>query len=195
MSIPNWLYGYARTPEGSGVLAAVRAGDTPDVEALGPGAEMYRRRWEQLQEDIAAGVPLDVDALSTVTRELVDNAQADTVATGRVDLHDSLAALTGLPGGAGDFFHEFLSPEPDRYLLRLLSAPFHGNVKFEDSSRQATATLYFEDGHDWPAVLGGSWTSELLRSITVSSRYAKWRDRRVRRLCRVQVEARDVVPA
>lgn len=195
MNIPNWLHGYAATEDGSTVRAALRAGRPVDLEDLGPAAYAYRDRWLQLQEDINHNrLPL-LEQPQVVSRGLVDAAQADSVATGRVDLHDALVALTALPGGAGDFFHELLSPTPDRYILRRLSAPFHGSFRFEGDGMQSTATLHFEGGDSWPEALGGDWTSERLRSVTVNCRYAKWRDRRVRRLGRVQVVAKDVAPA
>lgn len=195
MTFPNWLHGYAATEHGKPVRALLRAGNPLDPSQLGPEAEAYRERWENLQEDINRDrLPLR-DQPMAVARTIIDDAQADSVAKGRVDLPEALAALTGLPGGAGDFFHELLSPAPDREKLRRLSAPFHGTVRFEEDGKQSTATLHFEGGGSWPEAIGGDWTSERMRSITVSCRYAKWRDRRVRRLGRVQVVARDAAPA
>lgn len=195
MTIPNWLHGYAATEHGKPVRALLRAGKAVDTTQLGPEAGAYRERWEGLQDDINRHrLPLPEQPIA-VARTIVDDAQADSVAKGRVDLPDALVALTGLPGGAGDFFHELLAPTPDRETLRRLSAPFHGSFRFEEDGKQSTATLHFEGGDSWPAALGGEWTSERMRSITVSCRYAKWRDRRVRRLSRVQVVARDAAPA
>ena len=195
MNNPSWLHGYAATPDGKPVRSQIRALQQVDLSDLPDTAWSYRDRWEALQEALDAGTRIDPQGVTVVSRTLVDDAQADSVASGRVDLRDSLVALTGLPGGAGDFFHELLSPNPDRTLLRKLSAPFHGSIRFEESSMQSEATLHFEGGGHWPESLGGPWQHERARSITVNCRYAKWRDRRVRRLGRVRVAARDIVPA
>lgn len=159
MIIPNWLHGYAATKSGATVRAALRAGDPIDVPSLGGEAEAYRERWENLQDVVNQGRLLPEVQPRLVDRTLIDDAQADSSAKGRVDLHDSLAALTELPGGAGEFFHELLSPAPDRERLRRLSAPFHGTVKFEADNMQSAATLHFEGGRDWPDALGGAWST------------------------------------
>lgn len=190
-----WMHGYAATPAGAALRPALLAGDPVDDTLVDDTALAYQEKWAQLQRQLDDGVKVDRNDIRTVTRTLIDGAQADSSSAGRVDLHDPLAALTSLPGGAGDFFHELMGAAPDRKRLRSLSAPFNGAVKFEDESLQAEATLHFMRGDAWAEELGGAWGSERMRTIVVNTRYAKWRDRRVRRLCRVRVIAHDVVPA
>lgn len=196
MSISPWVYGLASTSAGKGLRSALNQGMPESELPLGPAAESYRTRWEHLQQAIRGGEPIRPDRVVRVSRPLVDAAQADTLAQGRVDLTAEAKLLMTLPGGAGAFFTEMLSANPERKRLLGLSAPFHGSVQFETGGKQGRATLHLR-GRDlpWPEELGGTWTSELGRTLTVSCRYAKWRDRRVRRLCRIQVWALDVVPA
>lgn len=190
MTTPNWLYGYAEvTPD----FDIDEVGDSGMIPAY-PEAEEYRERWEALQHELNSGKVQRKAGLTTCSRTLVDAAQADSVAAGRVDLNTAFHALSSLPGGAGDFFHELLSADPDPKVLKRLSAAFNGSFTFEPDGRQSTATLHFRGGEDWPEPLGGTWTSERMRTITVNCRYAKWRDRRTRRLTRVVVDAIDIIP-
>lgn len=196
MNISPWIYGLASTSAGKGLRTALNQGVPESELRFGPDAASYRKRWEQLQQALRDGSPIHPDRVVRVSRPLLDVAQADTLEQGRVDLTAEAKTLMSMPGGAGTFFTEMLSAAPDRKRLLSLSAPFHGTVHFEAGGKQGRATLHVL-GRDllWPDELGGAWTSELGRTLTVSCRYAKWRDRRVRRLCRLQVWALDVAPS
>lgn len=190
MTTSNWIYGFAEITPGLDASDALES----EVVRSHPQALEFRQRWEDLQLELAAGRTVPKGQVTTCARTLVDAAQADSVAMGRVDLNAAFQALCELPGGAGGFFRELLSSEPDVRVLKQLSAAFNGSFSFEADGRQSTATLHFQGDEDWPEALGGTWTSERMRSITVNCRYAKWRDRRVRRLTRVVVDAVDIIP-
>lgn len=126
---------------------------------------------------------------------VVDVAQVDSKAAGKVDLVDELVGLTDLPG-AGDFFHEVTAAVPDRKKLRALGYPFHGWSRFEREGMQGRAGVTITHPGVWHESLGGLWLpGEVARSVEVGVRCAKWRDRRVRRLVRASVKSRVVVPA
>lgn len=153
----------------------------------------YLERWRKVQESVRAG-ELPPDTVKEFTRTLVDAAQADSVKSGKVDLTLEFQDLCQLPG-VGDFFHELTSATPNREALRALGTPFHGWTRFEKEGLQARAGVTITHRSLWPESLGGVWEHEVARSITVFTRYAKWRDRRTRRLARVIVTAHDIVPA
>lgn len=133
---------------------------------------------------------------ATVARvPVVDAAQVDSKAAGKVDLADELVGLTDLPG-AGDFFHELTGAAPNRTRLRRLGYPFHGWTRFEREGVQARGGVTITQPGVWHESLGGLWLpGEAARSVEVGVRFAKWRDRRVRRLVRVMVKSHVVVPA
>lgn len=193
MNLEPWLHAYATTPEGAAVRDAITAGDEAPLAT--PEALAYRNRWNELQATIRARGSVNRSAVRSVTRTLVDVAQADSSAAGKIDLAQPMHDLLALPGGAGDYFHELLAAAPDRALLRRVGAAFNARSRFEKEGMQSTATLYFQGGDAMPESLGGEWGPEVMRAVTVSCRYAKWRDRRVRRLARVQVAAFDIAPA
>lgn len=153
----------------------------------------YEAMWADLQDTVEF-VPhqLDVDNVRVIQRILRDDAQADSPK--KVDLVEQVQDLTGLPGGAGEFFHEFMSGSPDRKVLRRLGAPYNARVSFEKTGAQGTAVLYFRNGFVWPESIGGEWEAETMRSIQVTCRYAAWRNRRARRLARVKVTKFLVAP-
>lgn len=137
-----------------------------------------------------SGVPAEI-----VRVPVIDAAQVDSKAAGRVDLNDELAALTDLPG-AGDFFHEVTGSSPNRARLRVLGYPFHGWSRFERDGMQGRAGVTITDPGVWRDSLGGLWLpGEVARQVEAGVRFAKWRDRRVRRLVRASVKSRVVVPA
>lgn len=153
----------------------------------------FSRQWDAVQ-DLVQFAPNEVDpsVLLSVERVICDDAQADSPR--KVDLVQQAQALVGFPAGAGEFFQEFMSADPNRALLKTLGAPYSARVAFEKSGAQATATLFFKGGVVWPDCLGGHWGFETMRSITVTCRYASWRNRRSRRLSRVQVSKFLVSP-
>ena len=119
-----------------------------------------------------------------VRRSLVTARQIDRK-DGRVDLHDELAALEVLPG-ADSVIETLLGQDPDLALLQDAHADRTGN--------ETTVTLTHRS-LEWPTALGGpAGPGELHRVIVVTANHAKWRDRKVRRLARVDVSVDEVWP-
>lgn len=125
-------------------------------------------------------------------RTLIDVAQ-DTRKGHKNDLNDQYDALVALPG-VGQFVDELLSSEPGTGPLRRLGAPFGVHLD-HPQDRVTRATLTVDSDVAWPAVLGGMPSpGEVRRLLHIGARYAKWRDRRVRRFTDLQVVAEEIWP-
>lgn len=193
MRLENWVHAYAHTRATRQEKQSILNGEVA-VDDLPAGAFVFKREWDELQSRIQLNQPVDTGTVSVVKRGLVDAAQADSSGA-KVDLKDECAALTSMGGGAGEFFRELLAAEPDRQKIRELGAPFNANVRFEKDGKQSTATVHFTGAQYFPDCLGGEWSDDVVRSVTVDCRYAKWRDRRTRRLNRVRVQSQHISPA
>lgn len=141
--------------------------------------------WREVGAGRAAG-----RAFVTTTRLAVDHQQVTSKA-GRTDLgrvfedlselaltRDLLDALTG-----GD-------PTLDELLARALDV---GGTACQLQAGVWVARVPMPGAVAWPDSLGGPATlTETSRDLTLTARHAAWRDRKVRRLARVQVEVGEV---
>jgi hypothetical protein len=117
-----------------------------------------------------------------VRRPLVQVAQKDGK-EGRVELAAELAALELIPEGDA-LVEALLGPavQPDQ----LTSVETNGN----ETSVTVTRRMV-----EWPTALGGpAAPNELHRHVKIVANHAKWRDRKVRRLVRVEVSCDEVWP-
>lgn len=197
---PSALAGFLAVPAGKPyhhALAHVEASSIDATDHTQPFLEPlleFEASWRRLKADLAGGVPVNPSDMVPVSYGLVDVAQADNTAAGRVDLTQELHSLCSIPV-LGEFVHELTGPAPDRRRLRELGAPFDAWSRFESNGRQAAASLTVRGPTVWHGSLGGDWSGEVCRQILLNTRYAKWRDRRSRRLCRLRVVVHDVAPS
>jgi hypothetical protein len=156
---------------------------------------------EQLAEDLYSGyrscaafngrcVP---EGLETVRMQRVLTvANQRTSKQNRADLEDELEALERI-GGVGVVVDELLGAEPDWEALAVSGSPFYLRVRHDGDF--VVTTLAIDAAIDWVPVLGGpASTGEVRRWLEISSNYAAWRDRRVRRLVRLCVTAEERWP-
>lgn len=119
--------------------------------------------------------------------ESYDNAQADSAKLGKVDLTAELAAFADTPV-LSDFMGVLLGPTPDKKTLKALGTPFASKTKFEASGVQSETVLQLRPQvHFMPDIGETLARNEVMREVYITCRYAKWRDRKVRRLARVRV--------
>jgi hypothetical protein len=126
---------------------------------------------------------------AVVRRVLVEHVQKDDT-SGRSDLAHVLEAAdtVSLLDWVLDGMCSTNPAYPD--ILRRASV---WSAQLEQDGVRSVLTLEIPSTKGWPAVLGGSQgTRELKRRITIETNHAKWRDRRVRRLMRVLVEADEL---
>lgn len=132
--------------------------------------------------------PVDIATDGQVV-DLLDVRQRE-VAGSKLDLPDELAAL-GLMPGVRDVVDIMTSPTVDVDALEDLAAAFDGHVRTDGSLTEVV--LRVTSAQPWPDALAGpADSSERGRILTLTARHAGWRDRRVRRLTGVRVQA---VPA
>lgn len=125
-------------------------------------------------------------------RPLLVSAQSTTKAR-RSDLVDELDALFGVPG-VSQLVEELTGPEPDDVRLTLLGGPFALDTRRNGATRVSRFSV--ESVFDWLPALGGpSSPGERRRTFELSTNYAAWRDRRVRRLELLRVTAEECWPA
>ena len=130
-----------------------------------------------------------IPKIKYVTSLVVDDAQADSIKTGRVDLSVQVEELCQHPVLA-KFVQEMLSAEPDRSVLKASGTPWFSTSRFEKSGSQGSIKMVVAPTtmDTPPACLGGPWhITEVYREVEFTCRYAKWRDRRNRRLARIKV--------
>ena len=116
---------------------------------------------------------------------LHERVQRDTQA-GRVELQAEYEALMALPW-IREVVEEFLGAEPcDDEVVRL-GAGFDAQLRRGEKEGVLTLTIP-TNSVLWPLALGGPPVPyELSRELELGAKWAKWRDRRVRRLHTVKV--------
>jgi hypothetical protein len=170
--------------------AAVKLGQMVelDVAALEDAqadlAERIRRYWaaaRALWASLAAGQEVSGVAVAVA---LVRAQQADTAA-GRSDLRDELLAIEHMSDLK--LAATILDASPDwGKLSKLGSLDREGN--------RSTVTVSIQGGL-WPLCLGGPRRpGELRREVHIEANHATWRDRRVRRLRSLAVDAIEIWP-
>jgi hypothetical protein len=128
-------------------------------------------------------------AFVVVRRVVVEHVQRDD-ANGRSDLAEILEASQTV-SLLGWITESLCSTRPDyQAILRKASV---WDAQLEQDGVRSVLTLDVPSAKGWPEVLGGSQGArELRRRITLETNHAKWRDRKVRRLVRVRVEADEL---
>jgi hypothetical protein len=120
-----------------------------------------------------------------VRRTVCDHRQA-TGKANRADLVAVYEELTDISVLA-DLVEELTAEAPDVSVLTDMLSVLTGTVAVS-SPGELTATVSLDGRYAFPDLLGGvAWTAEVRRRFTFTTRQAAWRDRRVRRLSRVQV--------
>lgn len=127
----------------------------------------------------------------TVRRVLREAQQRDN-AGGRSDLGAEYEALREV-AGVGELLEALTEPVPDPATLERLGSPLMLDLELGEGS--ATAHITVDARCAWPVVLGGAGSpGEVRRRLTLCTSYAKWRDRRVRRLVQLTVETEELWP-
>jgi hypothetical protein len=129
-----------------------------------------------------AGDPVEGAVLVRVP--LVDRRQTDSKVA-RVDLGPLHAAMEHIPALVPAL--GLLDADPDWSTLA-------GVGTLERHDDRSTLTVELASAH-WPLELGGpAAPGEVSRTVRLEASHAAWRDRRVRRLVRVVVHAREIWP-
>lgn len=201
--VPPWVVGVIDAVDGwdDGERAAVgasyrRLGQTAELDLdllseqgygeLAERLDAYRERCVAFWVNGGHGEALHV------RRPLTSRSQIDRRGEPRVDLVDELVQLRALPG-VGDFVDAWLAAGPDTE--RIARAAGAAGAHYEITDGRGTAEITV-DGANWPAVLGGTASvGEVARVFLLEANWSAWRDRDVRRLTRVSVEAEEVWPA
>ncbi len=190
---------FAEEPESRVVVeACVREGsegvavlDGTALRAVAPGLserlERFCQESQSVLRDHLEGVGGRPFAL--VRRTVVEHVQRDD-AQGRSDLAHVLEATQGVQL-LGWVLESLCGTTPDyAEILRKASV---WDARLEQDGVRSVLTLDIPSAKGWPDALGGSQgLRELKRRITIETNHAKWRDRRVRRLVRVLVEADEL---
>lgn len=162
---------------------AVRLGERvevsiPAVAERGGEAAASRltRYWDAARRLWATGEGQAV----IVRRTLVQAAQRD-VKDGRVELSAELAALEMIPEGSE--------------LVESLLGPRMQFVGPCEENGNETTVVVSKRMPEWPTALGGpAGPNEVQRHVKIVANHAKWRDRKVRRLVRVEVSCDELWP-
>lgn len=128
-------------------------------------------------------------AFVAIRRPLADYVQRNTK-TVKTDLVDQLGALGELEGFQ-QIADALTDPVPDVARLEAMVGAWGGSVVQEPGT--VTVTVPVEGSYAFTDALGGlAGFGEVRRVLTLTARQAAWRDRRVRRLSRVLVEAEEI---
>lgn len=162
--------------------------DLDAVEAVSPQAcralEAYHCQTLALWRDLASGTPSGAPYMTT-QRLLADHQQV-TGKVGRRDLPEVLAELEELALTA-ELVTAVTAPEVDGPAVRRLAAGAGGSAA-QPSAGVWVVQVPMSGPVAWPEALGGPvHLSEIGRTLRLTARHASWRDRRVRRLARVEV--------
>jgi len=156
---------------------------------LGLRAARYWQRCREFWDTYADGATAGPAVL--VERRIVAARQSDT-RQGRVDLTTHLAALEATPV-IGALVSELTGARPDFEDLASRSAPL--TVTHCSSGDETVVIAEFPARHDFDTALGGAHSrGELRRKFRLTVNHAKWRDRRVRRLVAVEIDAVELWP-
>lgn len=156
-------------------------------ERLGALLWAYHQRCRALWRALRAGKP--AGQYVAVRRVLAEHVQRNTK-TAKVDLVGQLAALEELEGFS-QLVAALTEAEPDLAVLQAMAAAWGGSVSAEPGV--VTVTVPVEGAYAFSDALGGlAGFGEVRRILTITARQAAWRDRRVRRLARVLVEAEEI---
>jgi hypothetical protein len=154
----------------------------------------YHQTCQSFQANLASGAP--AGAYIAVRRPLLESEQSDRKGA-RVDLAQELEELLRVPA-LGEFCGALLdglnSPTRQQNLDRF--GPLLDARLETGGANQTVATVALQGrSHPWPTQLGGPASpGEVRRVFTLTANHASWRDRRVRRLQRLVVEAEEVWP-
>jgi hypothetical protein len=138
-------------------------------------AELMQDYWARTQ-----ALWREASGEGVIVRRPVLRARQTDGKEGRLDLAVELDALALIPLG-------------EAMCGALLDAETH--LEGLDTTQQgAVTTLRFSvRSHEWPDALGGPPSpGEITRHIELSANHAKWRDRRLRRLCAVAVDVEEL---
>jgi hypothetical protein len=150
--------------------------------------EATRRLWSDLESGTATGT-----AYAVLRRTVVDVAQRDGRGSGgaRTDVRPQLEALELVPG-VGVLIDGLLGAEPDHSALGAAARATGGT--YDRADEHTTKVVVVSAGRHWPSLLGGSaLPGELIRWVRVEANHRAWREHRVRRCVRLQVDIDEAV--
>lgn len=155
-------------------------------DATGCDEREYLRKMKRFRHLLARGI--EPGAWMVIEHDLVNVAQVPSGANRR-DLVAELEALEGIAECA-----EIVGLALERELVVEAIEDLGGIVRVEDDTT-STVTIVVEGERQWPEVLGGDKTAgELERRVVLHIKRAPWRDRKVRRLARLEVIGVEIHP-
>lgn len=190
-SMPSFLVALAEPELVGADLPSVTVGDCIEVDLSrlkdAHTAARLERYWQLCRQFLAAPTG---DAV-LVRRSLYSATQVDT-ASQRSDLNAELDWLQG-NNLTRPLVTEALATAPDWERVRLLLSPLDGTIAQDGAWTtlrfRLPTTALLPDGSSKPA-----WRHEQRRSVQLRISHAGWRDRRVRRLVEVHIEADELWP-
>jgi hypothetical protein len=156
---------------------------------LGLRAAQYwdrcREFWDAYANGASAGPALLIE------RRVLSARQTDT-RNGRFDLSAHFAAFRETPL-LGPLIHEITSAQPDFDNLETLFSPL--NITISSEGDETVVIAEIPARQDFETLLGGPHSrGELQRKFQFTVNHAKWRDRRVRRLVAIEIDAIELWP-
>lgn len=165
-------------------LARLARTDAPLASRLAGYWESCGEMWDRFADGETGLVGL------SVTRPLRRAAQTDSRA-GRADLVSEVDALCSLPV-VGPLVEELLGSNPDVTGIVARGAEAKLNVT-EAGANAAVVRFTLPARRPWPTTLGGAASrGEFEREFALKISWAKWRDRRNRRLVQLSVDGHEI---
>lgn len=157
---------------------------------LAQKAQSYWDSARSFYDALGAEAP-NLRAIET-EREILNVKQLDTVGA-RVDLKAEFTELIALPF-YGDLVKSALKKEVDWTFLSGEIKALGGTIDQFETTTIITFTL--PGRTNWSATLGGEYSrGEIKREFKVTINHAKWRDRKIRRLQALVINAIEIWPA
>jgi len=189
--------GFAENPLYQGL--AYQVGNGIEIETLGlslVNPTLLSRAltyWAKVDDFFAAFSDESCQELPAldINRNILTKRQSDTI-NGKADLKEEYQALLAIPLW-GKVVKDLLVANPDKDNLLLSVTSLGGKLDFADG--EATLTFTLPARNDWSPALGSFHSrGEYKREFVVKIKYAKWRDRRVRRLYELTINAKEFWP-
>lgn len=159
--------------------------DPEDAVAIVRYYETTQRFWRRLAQGLEPGPYMAGERL------LVDARQQSGHGARKVDLRDIYESLRHIPI-VSEVVNVMLGDPVDPRALKEIGRHLH--IAVDDTGDRTVVDMYVEQ-QGFDDVLGGPPApGEVRRHLHIEARRAAWRDRRVRRLVKVQVWAEELWP-